>query len=481
MRRRWARILCFLLGATCASAPTGAWAYDFEVFARTEGYGYQLRRYSGTSVTFLNRRLVTQYMGLRVFNLLDPGQDPFKRGTTRPPATLTLSALMRFGSEFAGYMEHGGTIRELDNHQFDLMVGALEGRDVLGWLDFSLGRQYDIELMDFFAFDGLRVRANLPWLGLFVESHFGLQVAREQPFSRAVFETDGTSGDGTDDALVPTFGVAVGADWEQGLNLRVAYRGTASRAQLDATKVAGEEGEDEDADNIWGIDQELVFFGLGGQLPVVGTRMQLGLRYNLLLGQVDDVQATARQLLGQRHDVQLEYLRSVPHFDGDSIFNIFNTEPFHEVAARYALRILEPLQAHARFGYRRFWSDDGEDSSVSPDAFTLALGAYWRSQRLRANADVFFLGGHGGTTIGGDLAGQWDLWRRLSLEGRLSLIDYQGAAEVSTNGLNFGFQVGAKVRFFEGVLLHVLLEDNISRQYHSALRLLGVLDLEFSP
>ncbi len=459
-------------------APAEAAAYDFEVFARTEGHGYQLRRYSGTGVTFLNRRLVTQYMGMRVFNLLDPGQDPFKPGTRRPPATLTLHALMRFGAEFAGYMEHGGTVPELANHQFDLMVGALEGRDILGWLDFTLGRQYDIELLDFFAFDGLRVRANLPWLGLFVESHFGLQVTRAQPFSRAVVETDGTSGDHTDDALMPTFGVAVGADWDRGIDLRVAYRGTASKATAEPVVATG---DDEEPETSWGINQELFFFGLGGEVPRLGTRLRVGVRYNLLLDQVDDVQATVRQVVGQRHDVQLEYLRSVPHFDGDSIFNIFNTEPFHEVAARYALQLLEPLQAHARFGYRRFWTADDEDGSVSPDAFTLALGAWWRSSRLSATADVFFLGGHGGTTIGGDLAGRWDLWRRVSLEGRLSLIDYQGSGEVSTNGLNFGFQAGARVRFFKGVLLHVLLEDNISRRYHSALRLLGVLDLEFAP
>ncbi len=471
--RRIRFLCCFLLGI----APASAAAYDFEVTSRTEGYGYQLRRYNGTGVTFLNRRMVTQYMGLRVFNLLDPGQDPFKPGTRRPPATITLHAMMRFGAEFASYMEHGGAVPELENHEFDLMIGAMEGRNVLGWLDFTLGRQYDMELLDFFAFDGLRLRANLPWLGLFVESHFGLQVSRAQPFSRAVVETDGTSRDGTDDALMPTFGVAVGAELSR-LDLRVAYRGTASRAPLDNTSPPLE--EDVERETIWGIDQELLFFGVGGQLPLVGTRLRAGLRYNLLLGQVDDVQALARQRVG-RHDVQLEYLRSVPHFDGDSIFNIFNTEPYHEAAARYAVRVLEPLQAHVRFGYRRFWTDDEEGGAVSPDAFTLALGGWWRSSKLTATADVFFLGGHGGTTIGGDLAGRWNLWRRLSLEGRLSLIDFQGAGEASSSGLNFGFQVGALVRFFHGVKLHVLLEDNISARFHSALRLLGVLDLEFAP
>ena len=55
-------------------------AYDFEITARTEGRGYQLRRYHGDTVSFVNRRRVTQYLGLRIFNLLDPGQNPFGPG-----------------------------------------------------------------------------------------------------------------------------------------------------------------------------------------------------------------------------------------------------------------------------------------------------------------------------------------------------------------------------------------------------------------
>ena len=472
-----AKIVCCSVAAVVmlAAAQPAALAYDFDVYARTEGYGYQLRRHGGGAVTFLNRRMVNQYMGLRIFNLLDPGQDPFKPGSKRPPATLTIHALARFGAEFAGYMEHGGSVPEVENNQFDLLVGAVEGRNLFGWLDFTLGRQYDMELLDFFAFDGLRLRANLPWWGLFVESHFGVQVSRAHPFSAAVFETDGTSGDGTDDAHSPTFGVAVGASWDDRLDLRLAYRGTASRAPADP----GSETED-GQENIWGIDQELIFAGAGFRVPRTRTRLLFGLRYNILLDQLDDIQASVAQRAG-RHQIQLEYLHSRPHFDGDSIFNIFNIEPYDEVAARYALRILTPLEAHLRFGYRRFWTDETLDPETNPHAFSLGLGAWWRSSRLQASVEVFFLGGHGGTTIGGDLMGRWNLLRRLHLEGRLSLIDYQGNTNTSNDGLNFGFQVGAGWRLFRGVKLLVLLEDNISKQYESALRLLGVLDLEFAP
>jgi hypothetical protein len=42
-------------------------------------------------------------------------------------------------------------------------------------------------------------------------------------------------------------------------------------------------------------------------------------------------------------------------------------------------------------------------------------------------------------------------------------------------------QAGARFRPIRGILLHLLVEDNVSRLYNSALRLLGVVDLEFAP
>jgi hypothetical protein len=76
----------------CAVALLGpgspASAYDFEITSRTEAYGYQLRRYFLDGIQFLNRRRVHQWLGLRVFNLLEPGQEPWSprgRGGGAPP------------------------------------------------------------------------------------------------------------------------------------------------------------------------------------------------------------------------------------------------------------------------------------------------------------------------------------------------------------------------------------------------------------
>jgi hypothetical protein len=456
--------------------PAASGAYDFEVTARTEGYGYQVRHLGPNGVTFLNRRRVTQYLGLRVFNLLDPGQEAFsptRKG--RPPALLTGHALMRFHTDFGGYTRSSQQIPELENNQLELMLGALEGRNLWGWIDFTLGRQVDAELMDFFVYDGLRVRVSSPW-GLFAETHLGLQTRRQNPLSSTItIEADGPHDESTEDDLAPTFGVALGVEELWGLDLRAAYRGVASEAETTAA-AGGDEGQ-----RLWGIDQELLFFSAAYQLPLLETRPHFGLRYNMLTGGLDEVQVAAQQRLGAgRHRIQLEYLHSRPHFDGDSIFNIFASEPFNEIAGSYSVAVADPLELAARGGYRRFWADqDGDDQE--PDAISLGLGGLWRTSRLRAALDLFYLGGLRDRTVGGDLVGRWSPLRRLSLEGRVSLIWYRLAHRADAEVLNFGFQLGSTARLAEGVRIHVVFEDNISRLYDSALRLLGVLDLELAP
>ena len=465
------RYLFLASGAIALLLGTEAGAYDFTITSRTEGQGYQLRRYERNGVVFLNRRRLTQHLGLRIYNLLDPGQDALRPHGKGPPRLLTFHLLMRFDADFGGYMAPGDPIAELQNNLFDLVSGGLEGRNLFGFVDLSLGRLYDMDLLDIFAYDGLKVRFNLPWR-LYAEAGFGVQVARAHPLARAVFETDGPAGDKTSEAWSPTFSAAVGLDGLRDLDLKVAYRGVASKAQQPG--LAG------GSDTIWGVDQELVYVGAGWRVPVLGLRPALGLRYNLLTAQVDDLSAALSQRIGGRHDLALEYLRSIPHFDGDSIFNIFDLEPYHEASLRYRLEVMEPLSAYLRLGYRRYWSDEDE-SDARPDGYSAGLGGRWRSAQIRGGLELFYLDGHAGQTVGGDLDGAWTLLRWLTLQGRLSLIHYEGTAKISPDGLNFGVQLGALITFFKGVTGHVIFEDNISNQYASALRLMGVLTLEVSP
>jgi hypothetical protein len=474
------RSLPLFLLAVLWSAP--ALAYDFEITARTEGYGYQLRRYERDGVSFLNRRRITQYLGLRVFNLLEDGSASYsRRRPGRPPAVLTFHAQLRFETEFGAYADAAPAVQEVENNQLDLLFGGLEGRNLWGWVDFSLGRQLDTELQDFFAYDGLRVRVGSPW-HLYAEAYFGTQVAGAHPFSSTIFETDGASGERSRSAWSPSFGAAIGTDDLGWLNARVAYRGVASRSPMTEADATGIEGAP-----IWGIDQEALFFGVGLDLPVRSLRLrpQVGIRYNLLLASLDELQASAGVRIGDRIEAQVELLRARPHFDGDSIFNLFAVEPYSELSSRGSL-LLAPrgvgLTVSARAGYRWLWDDGGEPGLGDESGATvLGVGLDLHTSRLRAGLEGYHLNGRQGATFGGDLDGSFALRRWLSFEGRLSIVRLHDSTRPDATLTAFGVQAGATLKLVTGLRLHLLLEDNVSRLYASAFRLLGVVDLELAP
>ncbi|PID38279.1 MAG: hypothetical protein CSA65_09760 [Proteobacteria bacterium] len=452
-------------------------AYDFEVSARTEAYAYQLRRYDRDGLIVLNRRRITQYLGLRVYNLLDPGQHAYGPDGERAPTLLSFHGMVRFFSDFGGYSEPTEPIEDLRDNRFELLVGSLEGRNLFGFLDFSLGRQYAMELFDIVAYDGLRVRLRLP-AKLFVESHGGVQVNRTRPFGLAVFEPDGTAGErDTDRAWAPTFGVAAGIDHPRRFSLRLAYRAVMSRA-------VAAEGELDEQPASWAMDQEILVASAQAVLPSLGTQLSASLRYNVINASFDELSAGLAQPLVPGQRAELEVLRSRPHFDGDSIFNVFALEAFHELAGRYSLRLLPGLLVEARVGYRWLWQDESERGS--PGSLSLALSTLWRYRRLWTSADAFLLDGREGRRFGGDLfAGwrspRWFFGRRLTLEGRVSLVHVEDVRPEVEALTTLGLQAGATMRFLPGVRLHVTLEENVSRLYKSALRLLTLLDLELAP
>ena len=190
-RRAAPRHACSIVFAALAwvllTAPR-AWAYDFELQSRSEAQGYQLRRYERDGVSFVNRLRFAQYLGLRVYNLIDADAARARR-RGRPPALVFVHAQLRFHTDFGGFAPDTAAgepaAQELHDNRFELLVGAVEARNLLGWVDLSLGRQLDSELFDFFLFDGLRARISTPWW-FYVESSLGAQVRRADPFGLAL-------------------------------------------------------------------------------------------------------------------------------------------------------------------------------------------------------------------------------------------------------------------------------------------------------
>jgi hypothetical protein len=212
--------------------PAVAHAYDFQIEAETVGQGYQLRAADDAVV---NRRRLTQYLGLHLFNL-GPTDE---MGRPRPRNQFYITIGMRFDADFGEYpnieLPPGRTPeREVFPTRFDLLYAYLGGDSVFGFLDFKLGRQIMVDLFDYYAFDGLHVQARTPW-HLAAEAWGGLNVSGLSIFDTPVYRVDGVALGGNplgslnarqEGELQPTFGVALRSYGYRDLSVRVSYMRT---------------------------------------------------------------------------------------------------------------------------------------------------------------------------------------------------------------------------------------------------------------
>lgn len=474
-KKLWSIIV---LGLLLGGASPFAQAYDFEVTSRTEGYGYQLRRYQANGIAVLNRRRITQYLGLRVFNLLDPGEDAYSpKHKDRPPALLTWESLLRFHSDFSAYSEASPAIAELTNNELEILFGSLEGRNFFGWIDFSLGRLLDEENQDYLVYDGLRVRANTP-LHLYFETSVGNQLDAGRPFASIVVAPEVEISDPAQSAWRPTLGLATGSDDWTWAGFRVAYRGIAARALPLAAPVGSSA---DSSTQQWHISEEALFLSLRSLVPKTLTQPLASLRYNILLARLDEVNLRLVQPLGSRQRIEAEYGHLRPHFDGDSIFNLFASEPYQEAAGSYQVYASSTLLLYGRAGYR--WFSDEDTVAVTKGALSAQVGTQWQTTRTVVGLSAYFLDGEDDRSLGADLAASFALRSHLSCSGRLTgLYLDQNRSDARYQPITMlGIESGVTWGLAPGVKLHFLLEDNLSRIDASALRLLAVLDMEFAP
>ncbi|HEX4447928.1 MAG TPA: hypothetical protein VH044_14370, partial [Polyangiaceae bacterium] len=235
--RRLVSVGLLVFVASFVTSP--AHALDAEVTSDDSSQFYDVRSpapNSGGGVTVLERRRLTATLGLGLYNLLDsPMGDP------KAP-DLSLRARVRYDADF------GVSPSETDSTNFsqflpglhqqlaDLMYAYVEGRRFLGgWLGFKLGRQYQTDVLGWWAFDGGEVSVNTPFF-VKAEAYGGLEERGGMPLSTPRFEGDGVWRGGRSNfdeslyppfqlaRLAPAFGVAVestGVTWIHG---RLSYR-----------------------------------------------------------------------------------------------------------------------------------------------------------------------------------------------------------------------------------------------------------------
>jgi hypothetical protein len=542
--RRW--LLALIVGLTTASTAPAA-AYEFEVMARTVGQGYQLRsfRLLGSDL-ILNRRRFTQTLSLRLWDLGRPrGPKKIWDSTLRRGPNIYLTTYMRIDHDFGGWtmgtmvsdnrvVDAIDLIPELESNalNLDLLYGYLAVEGLAGGsVDVFVGRQLDVDTLDWFSMDGVTVKVRTPWR-FAVEGFGGLRVRDDTPLGSSVQEPDGTSGGqcaeyvegatpGTGswrpidrdvtgqlnpfsndfdfcpqrEELMPTYGAAIETH-QLPVWARLAYRRTQSKtvgligpADRFMYEDRGLYPDELGQAPKWGVNEERVAATVRATRRFDRGRGRVtphaAVRYSLLHGLVDEWHAGVR-LRYRSHGLEPEVFHSFPTFDGDSIFNVFSSEPYTDFRLTYDLApAKKSWRGYARGWLRRYHTEDA-DQVDGVDANDIAAGGhvgarYMHHKTVLARLDLFHEDGYGGRRTGGYASSRWRVSDDLGLSSRLSLIDFDDALLSDFKGVSLGAQLGATYLINQGVAVHLLAEENHNRFNRSQFRLIGVIDLAFNP
>jgi len=196
-------IACACVGSVVLRSGNAS-ALEPEVTSDTAVQFYDMR--SPTGETVIARRRLTTTLGVSVYDLYDTPSDP-----TGP--TLSFRARMRYDADYGGSgaetdPTNRGVIPGFERGPIDLMYGYVEGRRFLkGWLGFKIGRQYVVDSLGWWSFDGGSVKITTPYY-FAAEVYGGLEQRGGMPLSTPRFEREGIwRGDrsGYDPALYPSF------------------------------------------------------------------------------------------------------------------------------------------------------------------------------------------------------------------------------------------------------------------------------------
>lgn len=478
------------VGPAAALAHRPAHAAEVRTVARTIGEGYMVRL-PGPEGALVTRRRVVQYVTLGAYELLPP-KEPGQLRRDPEDGQLRVVSSLRLRHDFGTYQtaatgDAQALLQSQDGRQIDLLFGYLEGSSLGGHVDLRLGRQLEMSGLDFYAFDGGWVRVRTP-AHLAVEAFGGLQVDGSAAFGFPTFELDGTAGTGADQASSPMVGAAVSLDEVEFMDVRMAYRRTWTPASL---------GEDlVDSDGRLGlrpgVDQELWTGTLALRLAHGKLSPFAAARYDLGTSRLDDLAAGLTWSLTELHTVRAQYLRTIPAFDLDSIFNVFSITPFEDVRVVYEVRPGPRWRLDARFQGRLL--HDAETTQGQRPTREVRFGggggagASYRRRRVAVRADAFGLGGEGGTRLGASVDARTHVvYDRLGIDGRAYLLRYRhdddgmrDPDDPTHTGTSVALQAGTNLRLAHGIYLNAVAEEMFSPYYRAAFRAFGMLSVDWA-
>lgn len=522
--------------AITGGPPPPAHAYRLELSARTIAQLYELPalRLIGSDLS-LSRRRFRQDLAVTLWDLGDLAAARARRhpdAARRGPVvwvTGNLQLDQDVGAYTLGRLDLGAeridaldAIPELTADAVGLAVPyvyvAVDG--LAGRIDLRAGRQVRFDEFGGAGLDGVSLRVHAGAIA--VELEGGLRVRDASPLAVIGSDLDGTAGVdcqeyveaavpgqgewrvidrsrtprdtrlGSDRAYCPeraqwqpTVEVAVATDAVAGVEARVAYRRTQSRT----VGVIG------DVDRLDHPDVGL-YPDEAGQAPAWGTnaehvtatarvRRSVGkvavepwgyARYSLLHAGLERAGAGLRLARGA-HSIEPEVARSVPIFDGDSIWSVFAIVPSLDGRVGYDYHPRGgAVRARGRLWLRRYDPDLDGGAVVGGGA----VAAETALRRGRIGAELFADDGDGGRRSGATATARWPLRRDLRLDATVAAVNLAGASPRS-DGTTVSALASSTWQLDDGIALFTTAELSTTPLTAFAMRTLAVLDLAFEP
>jgi hypothetical protein len=482
MSRRATRIGGALLVALEGFGAKGAHAYEAAVSATVDAQIYQVTSPYGAPV--VGRRRFTETLGLRVVDIQGP-HDP--RGPD-------LSAVMRLrldadlGQDDAERDPSRGDrfVPGLAQAPLDLMMAYVEGRNYFGGpVGFRLGRQYVVDALGWWSFDGGLVRVTTPAYVAFeafggFEQRGGLSMLSTSRFEGdGVFRGDRRGMDGnlfpaylSESKLAPAYGFAVASSGLRFLDTRLTYRKVVNRDTVLISPFPDANGNFSRTSGDR-VSSERV--GLAGTATAndLGT-LQGNVVYDAYTQKLTDYGLSADFRGIDSIDLGVDGGYFLPTFDGDSIFNWFSHFGTTTLTARARWDASRRISFGGSGGVRRFST---EGANTLSDVLASVDGRY-RSPDLALSLRAMDEHGERGLRRGADVSTRRSFERGLyDASAIVSLYDWSDALRPDRSTTSFTYVLGGGYRPFLLTRIGVEWEHSMNDLVGQRFRALCTLDL----
>lgn len=441
---------------------SGARAYESEVYATVDAQFYTLQSPFGEPL--IRRRRYTDTLSLSLDELLGP-EKPYG-------PTLSFRSRLRLDADFGidpAERDPASSryVPGLEQAPLDLMYAYLEGERQLGGLiAFRLGRQFVVDAMGFWSFDGGLASVDTP-LFVRLEVYGGLEQRAGLPLlTTPRYQADGVARGSRDglrsdqwtsylgqERVAPAFGVALETIDLGYVHARASYRRVTNRDTVVVSPFADQLGELRRYSESR-ISTEKVAGSVRAEKSELGAATA-SVVYDLYAGLTSDAAVAVDWYTTSRLTIGADLERIVPTFDGDSIFNWFSLATMTTATARADLRLGRRTDLAATGGVRLFESlGDPDTFATVPDQTVVtheadpfaSLAGRYRYLSGTVSARGVFERGARGHRYGGDVTttktfhgGFYDT------RVVLSLYDWQDALMPDRRATSFSYVLGGGI------------------------------------